>query len=208
MGATGLVNGQTQFTPKAFLMAYTHPGALILLDEPTNTDPGELAALNGTLERGNPHVNIGGQVWTRAPGVMVIAADNTMTNGDASGRYAGTRVMNSALADRFGFIVPVTWLPADQESDALVRLTGCTPTLADLVVQVLNFCRSKAATGDLVDAPSIRSAMAWIEAMPAMGVREAWDIAVAARQPAESAVQLEAIYTAQVNSHAFEQALQ
>lgn len=208
MGATGLVNGQTQFTPKAFLMAYTHPGALILLDEPTNTDPGELAALNGTLERGNPRVNIGGQVWTRAPGVMVIAADNTMTNGDASGRYAGTRVMNSALADRFGFIVPVTWLPADQESDALVRLTGCTPTLADLVVKVLNFCRSKAATGDLVDAPSIRSAMAWIEAMPAMGIREAWDIAVAARQPAESAVQLEAIYTAQVNSHAFEQALQ
>lgn len=207
LGATGLVNGQTQFVPGAFLSAYTRPGSIVLLDEVTNADPGELAPLNGALERGTPRVNIGGQEWVRAPGVMVIAADNTMTNGDASGRYAGTRVMNSALADRFGYVVPVTWLPPAQESDALVRLTGCAPTLADLVVKVLTFCRAKAASGDLVDAPSIRSAMAWIEAMPAMGVRQAWDIAVAARQPAESAVQLESIYTAQVNPQAFEQAL-
>ncbi len=207
LGATGLVNGQTQFVPGAFLAAYCRPGSIVLLDEVTNADPGELAPLNGALERGIPRVNIGGQEWSRAPGVMVIAADNTLTNGDASGRYAGTRVMNSALADRFGFIVPVTWLSPDQESDALVRLTGCTRTLADLVVNVLTFCRSRAATGDLVDAPSIRSAISWVEAMPALGVRAAWDIAVAARQPAESAVQLEAVFTAQVNPQAFEQAL-
>ena len=204
LGATGLVNGQTQFVPGAFLTAYTHPGAVILLDEPTNADPGELAPLNGALERGAPRVNIGGQVWSRAAGVMVVAADNTLTNGDASGRYAGTRVMNSALADRFGYIVPVTWLPADQERDALVSLTGCHPNLAAQVVRVMTACRAKAASGDIVDAPSIRSAMAWIEAMPSMGVKAAWDISVAARQPSESAVQLEAIFTAQVNTADFE----
>jgi MoxR-like ATPase len=204
LGATGLVNGQTQFVPGAFLTAYTHPGAVILLDEPTNADPGELAPLNGALERGTPRVNIGGQVWSRASGVMVVAADNTLTNGDASGRYAGTRVMNSALADRFGYIVPVTWLPADQERDALVSLTGCHPNLAAQVVRVMTACRAKAASGDIVDAPSIRSAMAWIEAMPSMGVKAAWDISVAARQPSESAVQLEAIFTAQVNTADFE----
>lgn len=203
LGATGLVNGQTEFVPGPFLTAYTHPGAVILLDEPTNADPGELAPLNGALERGTPRVNIGGQVWARASGVMTIAADNTLTNGDASGRYAGTRTMNSALADRFGYIVPVTWLPRAQESDALARITGCKPALADLVVDVLSLCRAKAATGDLVDAPSIRSAIAWIEAMPTLGVRAAWDIAVAARQPSESAVQLEALYTSQVNEQAF-----
>jgi hypothetical protein len=65
-------------------------------------------------------------------------------------------------------------------------------------------CRAKAASGDIVDAPSIRSAMAWIEAMPSMGVKAAWDISVAARQPSESAVQLEAIFTAQVNTADFE----
>jgi len=204
LGATGLVNGQTQFVPGAFLDAYTRPGAVVLLDEVTNADPGELAPLNGALERGTPRVNIGGQEWNRAPGVMVIAADNTMTNGDASGRYAGTRVMNSALADRFGYIVPVTWLPADQEIDALVRLTGCQHKLATLVVSMLGACRSKAATGDLVDAPSIRSAISWIQAMPFMGVRQAWDHAVASRQPSESAVALEAIFQSEVNIPAFE----
>lgn len=207
LGATGLVNGQTQFVPGAFLAAYTRPGSIVLLDEVTNADPGELAPLNGALERGTPRVNIGGQEWARAPGVMVIAADNTLTNGDASGRYAGTRVMNSALADRFGYVVPVTWLPADQEIDALVRLTGCQRKLASLVVSMLGACRSKAATGDLVDAPSIRSAISWIEAMPALGVRAAWDIAVAARQPSESAVALEALYVAQVSEDAFTKAL-
>lgn len=207
LGATGLVNGQTEFVPGPFLTAYTHPGAVILLDEPTNADPGELAPLNGALERGTPRVNIGGQVWARANGVMTIAADNTLTNGDASGRYAGTRTMNSALADRFGYILPVTWLPAAQEADALARITGCSKTLANLVVDVLTLCRAKAATGDLVDAPSIRSAIAWIEAMPALGIRAAWDIAVAARQPAESAVQLEALYTLQVNEATFTKAL-
>jgi MoxR-like ATPase len=207
LGATGLVNGQTEFVPGPFLAAYTHPGAVILLDEPTNADPGELAPLNGALERGTPRVNIGGQVWARANGVMTIAADNTLTNGDASGRYAGTRTMNSALADRFGYILPVTWLPAAQEADALARITGCSKTLANLVVDVLTLCRAKAATGDLVDAPSIRSAIAWIEAMPALGIRAAWDIAVAARQPAESAVQLEALYTSQVNEQVLAQAL-
>lgn len=207
LGATGLVNGQTQFVPGAFLSAYTRPGSIVLLDEVTNADPGELAPLNGALERGTPRVNIGGQEWARAPGVMVIAADNTLTNGDASGRYAGTRVMNSALADRFGYVVPVTWLPADQEIDALVRLTGCQRKLASLVVSMLGACRSKAATGDLVDAPSIRSAISWIEAMPALGVRAAWDIAVAARQPSESAVALEALYVAQVSEDAFTKAL-
>lgn len=208
LGATGLVNGQTQFVPGAFLDAYTRPGSVILLDEITNADPGELAPLNGALERGTTRVNIGGREWNRAPGVMVIAADNTLANGDASGRYSGTRVMNSALADRFGYIVPVTWLPRDQEIDALVRLTGCQHKLATLVVSMLAACRSKAADGDLVDAPSIRSAIAWIEAMPVLGVRAAWDISVASRQPSESAVALEAIFQSEVNIPAFEAQLQ
>jgi MoxR-like ATPase len=207
LGATGLVNGSTQFVAGPFLSAYTHPGAVILLDELTNIDPGEAAPLNGALESGTPRVNIGGQVWARANGVQVIAADNTLANGDPSGRYAGTRTMNSALADRFGYMVPVTWLPAAAERDALQRITGCSSELASLVVDMLTLCRAKAASGDLVDAPSIRSAIAWIRAMPTMGVRAAWDIAVAARQPSESVVQLEALYQSQISESEFANAL-
>lgn len=199
MGATGLDGGNTRFVPGPFLSAYTRPGSVILLDEPTLADPGELAPLHGVLERGTPRVNMGGTVWTRAPGVMVLAADNTLSNGDQSGRYSGTRQMNSALADRFALIVPVSWLPAQQEADALVGITGCAPALAADVVRVLNVCRAKAGSGDIVDAPSIRQACAWIEAMPAMGTREAWDCAIGSRQPPEGALQLEAIFAAEVD---------
>jgi hypothetical protein len=64
IGAQGLVNGGTVFVPGAFLTAYTTPGSVILLDEVTNADPGNLAILNGLLE---PHaaVTIGGVVWRR-----------------------------------------------------------------------------------------------------------------------------------------------
>jgi hypothetical protein len=96
IGAVGLENGQTVFKRGDFLSAFTHPSTVILLDEVTNADPGELAPLNGFLEP-NSAVSFGGAVQRRAPGVLVFAADNTLGNGDDSGRYAGTRAMNSAL---------------------------------------------------------------------------------------------------------------
>jgi len=198
MGATGLVNGQTVFEPKGFLMGYTCPSTVILLDEVSNTDQGELAILNACLEV-NSAVTIGGLVWRRAPGVLVIAADNTLSNGDQTGRYAGTRQMNSALADRFARIIHFQFLPEDQEVDAVVRHTGCNEVLARHVVQAVNICRSKVETGDIIDAPSIRSVCAFIRAVQRMPVADAWQAAVAARQPAESAAGLAAVYAATIN---------
>jgi cobaltochelatase CobS len=198
LGATGLVNGQTVFEPKAFLSAYTSPSTILLLDEPTNACPGELAPLNALLEPGCA-VNIGGMVWRRAAGVLVIAADNTATNGDASGRYAGTRAMNSALADRFSRIVQCHYLPRSMEVDALKRHTGCSTQLAEHVVDAIAVCRSKVDSGDIIDAPSIRSACAFIKALRRMPVADAWAATIAARQPAESAAGLAAVYIAAID---------
>ncbi|MGA0909494.1 MAG: AAA family ATPase, partial [Burkholderiaceae bacterium] len=49
VGAVGIENGKTVFQPKDFLLAYAMPSTVILLDELTNADPGELATLNGFL---------------------------------------------------------------------------------------------------------------------------------------------------------------
>jgi len=117
VGAVGLENGATVFKMGDFLRAFTTPASLILLDEITNADPAVLAVLNGFLET-NSAVNYGGQVWRRAPNVLVFAADNTMTNGDESGRYAGTRTMNSALADRFARLVAFKHMELDVEVNA------------------------------------------------------------------------------------------
>jgi cobaltochelatase CobS len=198
LGATGLVNGQTVFQPQAFLTAFTSPSTVILLDEVTNADAGNLAPLNGFLEP-NSAVTYGGAVRRRANGVLVFAADNTLTNGDETGRYAGTRTMNSALADRFARVVAFDFLPIKQEIDALVKHTGCSKDLAEHVMQAITVARAKVKTADIVDAPSIRSAIAFIRALKYNNVRVSWQTAVVNRQPSESAAALASIYSACIN---------
>jgi len=193
IGAVGLENGQTVFKRGDFLAAFTHPSTVILLDEVTNADPGELAPLNGFLEP-NSAVSFGGSVQTRAPGVLVFAADNTLGNGDDSGRYAGTRQMNSALVDRFSRVIQFDYLPIDYEVEALVRHTGCQHKLAHHILNAVRVARSQVQTGEVIDAPSIRSVIAFIRALRVLPVDKAWATTIAARQPAESLPGLSAIY--------------
>jgi MoxR-like ATPase len=193
IGAVGLENGQTVFKRGDFLSAFTHPSTIILLDEVTNADPGELAPLNGFLEP-NSAVSFGGSVQTRAPGVLVFAADNTLGNGDDSGRYAGTRQMNSALVDRFARVIPFDYLPVDSEVQAVVRHTGCHVKLAEHVLGAVRVARSQVVTGEVIDAPSIRSVIAFIRALRVLPIDKAWATTIAARQPAESLPGLSAIY--------------
>ena len=192
IGAVGLKDGATVFEPKDFLLAYTQPSTVILLDEVTNADAGELAPLNGYLEP-KAAVSFGGQVHRRAAGVLVFAADNTFGNGDETGRHAGTRVQNSALIDRFARVVQFQFLPKASEVDAISRHTGCTTDLANHVVTAIHACRAKVEEGEIVDAPSIRSAMAFIRALRLLPVADAWHSAVVCRQPSESAAVLDAI---------------
>jgi MoxR-like ATPase len=193
IGAVGLENGQTVFKRGDFLTAFTHPSTVILLDEVTNADPGELAPLNGFLEP-NSAVSFGGAVQTRAPGVLVFAADNTLGNGDDTGRYAGTRQMNSALVDRFSRVVQFDYLPVASEVEALVRHTGCDPKLALHILEAVYVARKQVQTGEVIDAPSIRSVIAFIRALRVLPVDKAWATTIAARQPAESLPGLSAIY--------------
>ena len=200
VGAVGLVNGATEFVPGDFLRAFVTPGAVILLDEISNADPANLAVLNSLLEP-NSHVNIGGQVWSRAAGVLVMGADNTLGNGDDSGRYAGKRSMNSSLLDRFARVILFKYLPEDTEVKALVRHTNCTEKLARHVVKAINLARAKVDSGDIVDSPSLRQLIAFIRALDLLTVREAWDTTIAAKQPPESALALEAIRMASINEN-------
>jgi MoxR-like ATPase len=193
LGATGLDSGSTAFEAGPFLKAYSTPGSVILLDEITNADPGVLNALNGFLEP-NAAVTFGGTVWTKAPGVLILAADNTLGNGDQSGRYAGTRAQGAPLMNRFGQIVHMTFLPKAVEVQAVVKRTGCSTKLANYVLDAIAIARAKVQTGEIIDAPSIRNVMAFIESLQVLPVRDAWNTTIAAAQPAESAVALQSVY--------------
>jgi MoxR-like ATPase len=206
IGAVGLENGQTVFKRGDFLSAFTHPATVILLDEVTNADPGELAPLNGFLEP-NSAVAFGGSVQVRAPGVLVFAADNTLGNGDDTGRYAGTRQMNSALVDRFARVVAFDYLPLAAEVEAVVRHTQCAPELAEHVLEAVNVARTKVHSGEVIDAPSIRSVIAFIRALKVLSVSDAWATTISARQPVESLPGLSAIYATCIDEQRINQYL-
>ena len=193
LGATGLDAGSTVFEPGPVLEAYTTPGAVCLLDEVGMSQPAALSALNAFLERG-AQVAYADRVWHRGAGNMFLAADNSLTQGDQSGRFAGVQPMNVAFADRFSLVVPFQYLDPVTEAEALCKHTGCTLALADHLVRCLGTIRSKVTTGDIIDPPSIRQMIAFIEALQVLEPAEAWRSAIAARQPAESEAALAAVF--------------
>jgi len=195
LGATGLDNGSTRFEMGPVLEAYTTPGAVCLLDEVGMGQPAALSALNAFLERG-AQVAYADRVWHRGAGTMFLAADNSLTQGDTSGRFAGVQAMNTAFADRFSLVVPFAYLDADTEAEALCKHTGCTRALADHLVRCLGIVRTKVSTGDIIDPPSIRQMIAFIESLQVLEPAEAWRSAIAARQPAESEAALAQVFAA------------
>jgi MoxR-like ATPase len=198
LGDVGLENNATVFKQGDFLRAYTAPSTVILLDEITNADQGELAPLNGFLEP-NAKVTYGGSTWTRALGVMVFGADNTLLNGDTSGRYAGTRTTNTALADRFTAVIKFTHLPFALEVKAVMNHTGCKKELAEHVLKAIGVARSKVETGDILDAPSIRQVIGFVEMLPYHSVSDAWDLVMVNRQVEDSGIALKGIMSACLN---------
>ena len=199
LGAVGLASGSTVFQPGPVLEVYQTPGAVCLLDELGMGNPSALSALNGWLEPG-ARMAYADRAWTKATGVLFAAADNSLTQGDPSGRFAGVGQMNTALADRFAFVVPFVYLDAALESQAIQAHAKCSKTLADHVVAALKVCRSKVDSGEVIDAPSIRQAVAFVQACRVLPVDQAWQITIAARQPAESSVGIAAVFAACINA--------
>jgi hypothetical protein len=80
-----------------------------------------------------------------------------------------------------------------------MRHTGCTKELAKHVLKAIRVARAKVQTSDIVDAPSIRSVIAFIKSLKVLSVKDAWDTTIANRQPSESATALEAIRVATID---------
>lgn len=195
LGATGLRDGSTEFIPGPVLDAFRTAGAICLLDEPATGNPAAMSVLNGLLE-GAAKIAYGPQVWHRGAGMVFLGADNSNGQGDSGGRFAGVQQMNSAFMDRFAFVVPCTYLNPADEAEALRRHTGCTQALADHVIAAFSVARSKVDSGDLIDPPTFRQAIAFTQACSVIPVAEAWRTTIAARQPAESQVALAQVFSA------------
>ena len=115
--------------------------------------------------------------------------------------------MNSALVDRFARVIEFTYLPLASEVEAVVRHTGCKEELAEHILTAVRLAREKVQTGEVIDAPSIRSVIAFIRALRVLPIGTAWATTIAARQPVESLPGLTAIYLSCINETTINQYL-
>lgn len=178
---TGMTVSETYWQDAALIAAIRRPGMVILLDEITILPPGTAARLQTILDSKFATLPTG-EVVRFAPGVVVVAADNTNGSGDTTGAYHGTNPSNWALVDRFALMVAVDFLPSKMEAEALHKHTGAP---VDACMQLTDFASDmrKAAVAQGNAAPlSIRRLIAFVNAIKGgMPMVDAWDRAVLSR---------------------------
>ena len=168
-----------------FTRAIRRAGTVILLDELTGAPPGTSMAFQTILDERQLTLPTG-EVVNFADGVVVAIADNTAGYGDESGVYAGTQAANGALVDRAARLVPVDYMSAMLEAEALQRRTGAPMPacirLADFAYKV----RTVQAQNKSDSRPfSIRRLIAFANAThrDLMTCEEAWTITAYSRLP-------------------------
>lgn len=154
----------------ALAQAIRQPGAVILLDEPTLARPVVLAMLQTLLDGQRALLaRSTGETIQAAPGVLIVAADNTAGTGDDSGQYAGTSAMNRAFLDRMAARVEVGYMPEAAEAEVLARRSGVARPAAKRMVAFAGGTRKAAASGDMAHGLGLRRLVAWAD-LVALGV--------------------------------------
>jgi hypothetical protein len=204
LGSIALTQGETTWRDGVLLTAAKTPGAVILFDEPTYLQQGNVAILNGVLEmpasggRRSYRVSDTGELITFAPDVAFFGADNTNGQGDESGRYIGTNPINEATSERFVYFVRFDSLSQSIEARLLWSRTGAPRPVCDAIAKILAVCRAKAAQGDhLPSAPSIRTAVGFLTAcMHGVDPKDAYEAAIVGRSAHEAKEELRGIFAA------------
>ena len=167
-----------------FTRAVRRAGTVVLLDELTGAPPGTSMAFQTILDHRYLTLPTG-EVVNFADGVVVVIADNTSGYGDESGVYAGTQAANGALVDRAVRLIPVEYMSAMLEAEALQRRTGAPMPacirLADFAAKVRSMADGKSDSRPF----SIRRLTAFMNAThrDLMTPSEAWTITAYSRLP-------------------------
>jgi MoxR-like ATPase len=156
-------DGGTTWRDGKLLRAFRIPYCVILIDEPSFLRPSVLALFQTALDTRQItyHSN---EVCDAAPGIFVMAADNTAGMGDDSGRYGDTAPLNAAFMDRFGPRIPFVPLPAAQEATMVSHRAGVPLDAARAMVDYANLTRGEATAGTLTMGVTPRRLLAWASA--------------------------------------------
>lgn len=166
-GAMGLADGETVWTDGTLAQAAKF-GAVFLQDEVTSIPAEILMGYQWLLENGGKILLSDKQgtnedkVITPDPRFRFICCDNTNGQGDMTGDYAGTGVVNSAFIDRFQTFIKREFMKQPEEVQVLMsRVPELTNELASKMVQVAGLIRTSKRQGELSVNMSMRTLESW-----------------------------------------------
>jgi hypothetical protein len=141
---------------------------VILIDEPSRSP--EACEIYQTLLDERVLTLENGEVIPVARDVVFVACDNTRGQGDETGRYAGVDVVNSAMLDRFGYMLKLDFMCESVEADILAELID--PATAAILAAFAARLRRAVTDGDIEEPISHRRMVALTVAL-ANGVSKA-----------------------------------
>ena len=149
-------------------VAMRTPNAVMLLDEPTAGSAECQMVLQAALERGgrlflaDADGSIADRTVYAAPGMRWVMCDNTLGQGDPTGKFVGTSPQNSAWLDRVGTFVHVDWIDRTLEAQMLKKYApDCTIDLCASIVSVASLLRDAYRKDELSTVCSMRVTQAW-----------------------------------------------
>jgi hypothetical protein len=154
---------------ESFLPQAMRLGAICVIDEITGGPNEFYTALHSVAQAGGALTMTGGGADTLAEAVIeptdtfrFVALDNHNGEGDDSGQFVGTGVLNSALRDRLTTMIEFDYLEADAETEVLMSLVdGLPERLAGHMVATAGVIREAYEQGALSMTMSMRTLKVW-----------------------------------------------
>jgi len=178
-------DGGTQWQDGVLTKAIQTPGCVICIDEPSVARAGALMVMQNVLQYRTLTIAETGQRIKVAAGVIFVCCDNTNgTGGGAAHGYVGTGRLNAAFLDRFSAFCHVTYLDKTQEAQVIMRKTGCTRELAQLLIGAATTTRAEAEKGTVTNGLGLRRLFAWAMMLTdGIAPRDAFEAAVLNKLP-------------------------
>ena len=137
LGGFRLVSGETKFIYGPVSLAMERGGVLLLDEVDLGSD--KIMALQPVLE-GKPVYLKKINKWVRpAPGFTVVMTGNTKGLGDETGKFAGTRILNTAFLERVNIMLKQEYPRPTVEKKILTKMmesSGCVDEkFADALVR-------------------------------------------------------------------------
>ncbi|MGY6555542.1 MAG: AAA family ATPase [Wenzhouxiangella sp.] len=154
----------TEYVPGLLVWALQRPICLIL-DEYDAGRPDVMFVVQRLLESNGRFTLLDkNEVIVPHPKFRLFATGNTAGQGDSTGDYVGTQLINQAQMDRWQVIVELNYPDEQVELDILLRqFPGMEPELTRDIVKFARLCRSSFRHGDISVLLSLRTSITVIE---------------------------------------------